>query len=306
MPLASSSTTFQQHVAESEPNAVPLFAPRSEDIQVSVKNTFINVVPKSPQQPTLRRSITVANASSSSSSDGVFADSQELRLPLNLASVIDSPEMPAKTPSMNVVGRSPLDAYFNGGAPSESPCARWLEGYPSDVCQSSSCTDIVPLQDPFAMGAPHSVPCTPYFVPVSQSMMIAPMMTTMCPVGSIAPSTLQPAAQPSVMLVPQHAMHAAPPQMTLASSSEGAAAATANANSNPGVWEDMAAWKRQQSGVDREVKWDKTRSPFSTSSQKTIHPRGKNSKKPPGSANSMGPRAVFVDLTKIVPTGIEN
>jgi hypothetical protein len=96
----------------------------------------------------------------------------------------------------------------------------------------------------------------------------------------------------------------------------------ANRTSTSGVLEGMAAWKAQQSAVDEKKSfatndnsqgmtkrrpycdWKQTK-PYGMANQKAMRPRGKTaiSKKPADSLDS-GPRAVFVDLSKIVPIGV--
>merc|ERR1719160_31309 len=115
MPLAGGNDTLHERSWGSEPNAVPLRAPQSEGSQVSVKNTFIEVGSKNKP---IRRSLTVANVSSSSSSD------DQLQLPLDLSNSIPTSDVPM-TP--NAV----TPAYFDAGR-AQSPMSRWFDGSPSD------------------------------------------------------------------------------------------------------------------------------------------------------------------------------
>jgi len=156
----------------------------------------------------------------------------------------------------------------------------------------------------------------------------APMMAT-----AICPSA-QATVQPRVMLVPQQAMPVWPQQRsTPETSSPGDLqkclehgcrdSAPATQPGTHGVWDGMTAWKARQSftkdsfvndkkafGMDRSAAWNSKEgtSQFSTSSQNTARPRSRNaiSTKAADIANSAGPRAVFVDLSKIVPTGVMN
>lgn len=344
MPLAGSSTpTFQQCIVGSEPNMAPLCAPHPEGVQVSVKNTFIEVGPKSP--PALQRSVTEANVSTSSSSNGISPVSAKLRLPLSLSSALDTVEIPA-TPSMGMVAQSPMDAYFDPcGA--QSPMTRWyegtpscagarsavapcLQGYTSSEGQISSCCaeGASPLarwlrgspsaheqamQGRFAMGLERSmepqssVPEQACFAPFGHPMMwpTVPMMATNS-THTAAPSL--PTAVPTVMLVPQQALSVRPLQMIPEASSGDVNVTAAGTTANHGVWQGMAAWKEGQSNMDREWKGEDARAQFKTLNKNPARVRGKNaiSKKPADKDTSLGPRAVFVDLSKIVPTGIAN
>merc|ERR1719160_1105375 len=135
----------------------------------------------------------------------------------------------------------------------------------------------------------------------------------MCSPAPTAQTALQPMVPPTVMLVPQQTMPIRSFQSTPDFSSGDVAAVTTDpTNSNNGVWEGMAAWKAGQSGMDHQQhQWmgKENRSQFDNSNQNSVRPwgpRGKNaiSKKPADKSNSVGPRAVFVDLSKIVPTDV--
>lgn len=316
MPLGG--TTFQQCVVGSEPNAIPLCGgPQHEDVQacrdvrISVKNTFIEVGQQSP--PPLKRSVTVANVSAGSSSDRTPPVSDQLWLPLNLSNALDEQEVQA-TPSMGMLDRSPMDAYFDPGraqspvsrwfgegeshrrAP-ESPLARWLQGSPQVQGRGSSRAEEVchadALQGPFAMGPEWSVPGQACFVPFGQPMMwqTAPIVpAAMC---SPAPNA-QTTVQPRVVLVPQQVM----PQQAMPQQARPQQLIT---ECSSGVMEGMVAWKAAQSAADRESKGKETY--YGTSNQNSVRPRGRNaiSKKPADKSDSVGPRAVFVDLSKLVP-----
>jgi hypothetical protein len=123
----------------------------------------------------------------------------------------------------------------------------------------------------------------------------APMMaTTMCRPAPAAQTTLQPTVQPTVVLVPQQAMSVNPPESSSGDAAAAAFATTVSKTAKNGVWEGMAAWKAEQTALNREWKGKEAR-------------RNAISKKPADkSSDSVGPRAVFVDLSKIVPTGILN
>lgn len=326
MPLSGSSP--QQSVVGSEPNTVPLCAgPQHVPVhQVSVRNTFNEVGPKSPSS--VQGSITAANVSASSSSDSTSPVPENLCLPVNLSNAIaiDVPQ----TPSMGVLGRSPMDAYFDPGC-AQSPMSRWYDGTPSKASEMGcvGASHLGAAQSPLArwlQGSPASqetnhadvlknslaaavepecfAPGQMYFTPFGQPMMwqTAPMMT-----GAMRPSvpnvqpTLQTMVQPTVVLVPQPSMPVRPHQSNAESLSRDSAAPAAT-----GVWEGMAAWKAGQFGGDREWKGKEAKSQLASYNQNSVRPRGRNaiSKKLVDKPDSVGPRAVFVDLSKIIPTGL--
>jgi len=340
MPLAGSST-LQECSVGSEPNAVPLSPSQYEGAEVSVKNTFIEVGPK--QTAPFKRSVTVTNASSSSSSDDpYYPNPEKLQLPLNLSEAIDAAEVPV-TPSMGMLGQSPMNAYFSPDPRrAQSPMTRWFDGTPSNQNHASGCcadsasplarwlqgsplrAEEIPWQKqgPFAMEpkCPESAVGQMYLAPVCQPMVLqtVPMVTsTMCTPGP----TAQNAFQPTGVLVPQ-TMPIWPLQQKSELSFTDAAtatAATAPKTAKSGVLESMAAWRSQQSSMDgtkvfsadRNAPWiaknlKEPKSQFSMSNQKSVRPRGKNdnSRKQADTSDSVasGPRAVFVDLSKIVPT----
>jgi hypothetical protein len=152
-----------------------------------------------------------------------------------------------------------------------------------------------------------------FFTPFEQPMMwqAAPIMASaMCSPVPTAQTTLQPMAQPTFVVypVPQQPIAVSPLQLPPESSlGDDAAGATAcPTTTKNGVWESMAAWKAGQSAEYREWNGKETRSQFGTYNQNSVRPRGRNaiSKKPADKSDSTRPRAVFVDLSKIVPTGI--
>lgn len=335
MPLSGTSTALQDRNVGSEANSVPLCALHHEGVQVSVKNTFIEVGPKRP--PPFKRSVTVETPGTPAASSSDV--SGNLQLPLTPANAIDAPEIPA-TPSMGTWPRSPMDAYFDP-CPLQSPMSRWFDGLPSDHCEVSDChaegasplarwlrgspradeachADALQKQGAFAMRPEAPVVGPMYFAPFGQPMMwqTAPTMTSaMCPPASMAQTTVQPTS----VLVPQQALAVWPQQLNpQTSSNDAAASTTAPATTKSGIWEGMAAWKAQQSSLDDKRKismgripennWKATKSQFSTSNQNAVRSKGKNatSKKPVETSDNvaLGPRAVFVDLSKIIPTGV--
>jgi hypothetical protein len=280
----------------------------------------------------------MANVSTSSSSD-------QLQLPLDLSSTIPASEVPT-TP--NAV----TPAYYAGRA--QSPMSRWFDGSPSDEHQVvNNCTDAVsPLarwlhgspsadevrraeemqkQGRFTMGPECPAPGQMYLAPFSHPLQMAPMMAiAMCPSASNAQAMVQTAVPVSQQAMPaqqgmpqQHVM----PVWSQQVSQKGILGESVAANpttAKSGVWQDMVAWKAQQTAMDRKkapaldrnpqgmtnrrsyCDWKETKPQYSISNQKAIRPKGRTaiSKKTTDTADSVGPRAVFVDLSKIVPTGM--
>eukprot|EP00746_Dinoflagellata_sp_MGD_P162066 gnl/MRDRNA2_/MRDRNA2_89466_c0_seq1.p1 gnl/MRDRNA2_/MRDRNA2_89466_c0~~gnl/MRDRNA2_/MRDRNA2_89466_c0_seq1.p1 ORF type:complete len:339 (+),score=57.55 gnl/MRDRNA2_/MRDRNA2_89466_c0_seq1:89-1105(+) len=336
MPLAGGNDASHERSWGSEPNAVPLDAPQGEDSQVSVKNTFIEV--GSRNKP-IRRSVTVANVSSSSSSD-------QLQLPLDLSNSIPASDVPvtpsAVTPAYFDAGRaqSPMSRWFDGSPSDEhqvinncadavSPLARWLQGSP--VADGGHCTEPVQKQGLFNMGPECSAaPGQLYLAPFSHLPMPPMMAVAVCPTASNMQAVLQTAVQPSQQaMAPQQGMlqQQIMPVWTQQVSQKGVLQESVAANSQTaksGVWDDMVAWKAQQTAMDGKkaltsyrnaqgmtkrrshCEWKETKPQYSISNQKAIRPRGRTaiSRLPAHTTDSVGPRAVFVDLSKIVPTGM--
>jgi len=316
MPLAGiineRSRTDSQHSSVSNPgsesNTVPFLASQYEGYQVSVKNTFIEV--GAPSEEPLKRSVTGDNhvSNSSSSHDPPL-------LPLT------TPYLPA-TLSMGMQGGSNYDnPTFQSH---DSPMSRFYEysGGMNESQQSSCCANdgMLPypgdqwptsqgsyVQAQTAMGPECPVAGQVYMTPFGQPMMCAPvqMANTM--------------GQPTVLLVPQQALVGWPQQQMAPETSQGDSQ-TYNAGDlqmHNTLYESMTAWKEQQqrqSSVDNTQAFGKDRSPafsgnwtettpqFKTSSPNAGRPKAKNaiSKKPADTADSTGPRAVFVDLSNLI------
>jgi len=329
MPLAGimneRSSTASQHSSQSTPgsesNAVPFLNQQYEGCQVSVKNTFIEVGGSPPSEEPLKRSSTDNNHMSNSSSS------------------YDPPPLPLGTPYMQMApmimgmhAGQPMEGYPNPAFQNqESPVSRWYEnsGGMDEYQQSSGCTDDGTLPYPGdrwpttqevshgdipwkqaqnGMGPEGPVPGQVYMTPFGQPMMCAPVQMT------------NAMGQPTVLLVPQHALMGWPQQQMNPETSQGDSQTYNGGDSQAynAVYESMTAWKeqqqQQQSSVDNKKAFGKDRNPayngnwkettpqFNTSSQNAARPRAKNaiSKKPADTADSTGPRAVFVDLSKLI------
>lgn len=283
----------------------------------------------------------MANVSSSSSSD------DQLQLPLDLSNSIPASDVPmtpnAVTPAYFDAGRaqSPMSRWFDGSPSDEhqvvnnctdavSPLARWLQGSPS--ADEARRAEEMQKQGLFNMGP--ECPAAPgqmYLAPFRHPLPMPPMMAlAVCPPASNVQAVVQTAVPASQhTMPPQQGMlqQQVMPVWTQQVSQKGVLQESVAANpktAKSGVWEDMVAWKAQQTAMERKsaltsdrtaqgmtkrrsyCDWKEAKPQHNISNQKAIRPRGRAaiSKKPADTTDSVGPRAVFVDLSKIVATGM--
>lgn len=279
----------------------------------------------------------MANVSTSSSSHEPYPVSEELQLPMNLSKNDSAPDIPA-TPNMATMwpatpgAQSPMSRWFDGSPSNacqgESPLKRWLQGAPR--AGEAYHADVLQKHSPFAMGPECSHPGQMYLASFNQPLMrpVAPMMAiAICPPISTTQSTGQtnvtvpPQAMPQQQAMPIWTRQFSPEASSGDAATTNPMSTESQNGAESGVWSDMAAWKAQQSGIGekafvvdqnlhgmikRRPDWNERKLQCRMPNQKSMQPRGRTaiSKKPADTADSVGPRAVFVDLSKIVPTGM--